>query len=80
RQIIGESGVQAAIIFTVNLLARHDNDLLVRQIDTLRDVVRSVRLRYPFITHSRVVLPEHLHRVIKLPPGDFRFFDPLVFD
>ena len=31
--------------FTVNLLERRDNDLLTRHINTLREVVQSVRLR-----------------------------------
>jgi putative transposase len=30
--------------FTVNLLKRHNNDLLVRHIDLLREVVRDVRV------------------------------------
>lgn len=56
--------------FTVNLLRRHGNDLLVREIDLLRQVVRDVRLRHPFIIHAWVVLPEHLHCVLELPAGD----------
>lgn len=59
--------------FTVNLLQRHGNDLLVREIDTLRAVVRRVRQRYPFVINAWVVLPEHLHRVLTLPPGDSDF-------
>ena len=49
--------------FTVNLLQRRDNDLLTRHIDTLRDVVRSVRSRHSFIIHGWVVLLEHMHYV-----------------
>ncbi len=56
--------------FTVNLLQRHGNDLLIRHIDTLRQVVKSVKTRHPFMIHGWVVLPEHLHCVIELPPGD----------
>ena len=59
--------------FTVNLLQRRGNDLLTRHIDLLRDVVRSVRSRHPFHIHGWVVLPEHLHCVIELPPGDADF-------
>lgn len=54
--------------FTVNLLQRHGNDLLVREIET--------RARWYAGCgngiHSRlmwVVLPEHLHCVLTLPPG-----------
>ena len=59
--------------FTVNLLERRGNDLLIQHIEALRDVVRSVRLRHPFVIHSWVVLPEHLHCVIELPPDDSDF-------
>jgi len=59
--------------FTVNLLQRHGNDLLTRHVELLRAVVRSVRERHPFRIHGWVVLPEHLHCVIELPPGDADF-------
>ena len=56
--------------FTVNLLQRHDNDLLTRHADLLRAVVFRVKKAHPFKIHGWVVLPEHLHCVIELPPGD----------
>ncbi len=56
--------------FTVTLLQRHDNDLLVRHIEALRAAVREVRTRHPFVIHAWVVLPEHLHCVLELPTGD----------
>jgi putative transposase len=59
--------------FTVNLLERGDNDLMTRHIDTLRDAVRVVRRKYPFVIHGWVVLPDHLHCVIQLPEGDADF-------
>ena len=59
--------------FTVNLLQRQGNDLLTRHIETLRDSVRRVRKLYPFHIHGWVVLPEHLHCVIELPPQDVDF-------
>lgn len=59
--------------FTVNLLQRRGNDLLTRHINTLREVVQSVRLRHPFIIHGWIVLPEHLHCVIELPENDQDF-------
>jgi len=59
--------------FTVNALERRGNDVLVRHVDVLRAVVRDVRLRHPFIIHGWVVLPEHLHCVIELPPDDADF-------
>jgi putative transposase len=45
----------------------------VREVDLLRDVVRDVRRRYPFRIDAWVVLPEHLHCVWTLPPGDSDF-------
>jgi putative transposase len=59
--------------FTVNLLERRANDLLVREIDLLRDTVRRVRHKHPFHIDAWVVLPEHLHCVMTLPPGDSDF-------
>ena len=59
--------------FTVAQLKRQGNDLLTRHVDLLRECVRSVRASYPFHIHSWVVLPDHLHCVIELPPGDADF-------
>ncbi len=56
--------------FTVTLLQRHGNDLLVRHVEALRAAVRKVRARHPFVIHAWVVLPEHLHCVLELPAGD----------
>jgi putative transposase len=56
--------------FTVNLLERYPNDLLVRHVDELRNAVRRVRRRHPFHIDAWVVLPDHLHTVWTLPPGD----------
>ena len=59
--------------FTVNLLQRHDNNLLVREINLLRETVRQVRKRHPFQIDSWVVLPDHLHCVWTLPSDDSDF-------
>lgn len=59
--------------FTVNLLQRHHNDLLIREIDLLRRCVQSVRQNYPFTIDAWVVLPDHLHCVLTLPAGDTNF-------
>jgi putative transposase len=56
--------------FTVNLLQRRNNELLIGHIDLLREAVARVRRRYPFLIHAWAVLPDHLHCVIELPPGD----------
>ena len=59
--------------FTVNCLQRRDNDVLIREINLLRQVVQGVRLRYPFRINAWVVLPEHMHCVFTLPEGDSDF-------
>jgi putative transposase len=59
--------------FTVNLLQRQNNDLLIQYIAALRTSVSQVKLTHPFIIHAWVVMPEHLHCVIELPVGDADF-------
>jgi putative transposase len=59
--------------FTVNLLQRRGNTLLTDRIDLLRDAVRRVRRNRPFTIDAWVVLPDHLHAVWTLPPGDDDF-------
>lgn len=59
--------------FTVALLQRRGNDLLTREIDLLRNVVADVRARHPFRIHGWVVLPDHMHCIIELPPEDADF-------
>jgi putative transposase len=59
--------------FTVNLLERSPNDLLVRHIDVLRTMVAKVKEKRPFHIDAWVVLPDHLHTVWTLPPGDDDF-------
>ncbi|MGD0962160.1 MAG: transposase, partial [Methylomonas sp.] len=54
-------------------MQRKDNDLLIREINLLRESVKSVRDRYPFKIDAWVVLPEHMHAVWTLPPGDYDF-------
>jgi putative transposase len=60
----------ATWFFTVNLLERRDNDLLVRRIDLLRHCVAVERARRPFAVLAWVVLPDHMHWLWRLPPGD----------
>jgi putative transposase len=55
--------------FTVNLL-RRDQCLLVEHRDALRSAFRQTQLKRPFDILAIVVLPEHLHCLWKLPPGD----------
>jgi len=59
--------------FTVTLLERNGNDLLIRHIDALREAVLITRHDHPFVIHAWVILPEHLHCILELPPGDCDF-------
>jgi putative transposase len=62
----------ATYFFTVNLLDGH-SDLLMTQIEALREAVRSVRRRSPFVIDAWVVLPEHMHCIWTLPGDDGDF-------
>ncbi len=59
--------------FTVNLLQRQRNNLLIREIVLLRETVKKVRARYPFHIDAWVVLPDHMHCIWTLPVGDADF-------
>jgi putative transposase len=56
----------------VNLLDRR-SDLLVTQIQALRDAVRQVRLYAPVHIGAWVVPPDHMHCQWTLPAGDADF-------
>ncbi len=58
--------------FTVNL-ANRNSDLLTHQIEDLRAVIARVKKTHPFKILAMVVLPDHLHAVWRLPPGDVGF-------
>lgn len=59
----------ATIFFTVTL-AERGSDLLVREIDLLRAAFNATLARRPATIDALVVLPDHLHAVLTLPPGD----------
>jgi len=60
----------ATWFFTVNLVERHGNHLLVEQIGRLRKAFEVVRKKHPFKIEAIVVLPDHLHCLWQLPPRD----------
>jgi putative transposase len=62
----------ATYFFTVNLADRRCR-LLVEQIEQLRQAVREVKRAHPFEIVAWVILPEHIHAVWSLPPGDSDF-------
>lgn len=55
--------------FTVNLLERR-RALLVDHVAALRDAFTATRRDWPFHVIAMVVLPDHLHCIWRLPPGD----------
>lgn len=59
--------------FTVNLAVRGGNDLLSRHVGALREAMTVTRRNHPFAVHAVVVLPDHLHALWQLPPGDSDF-------
>ncbi len=58
--------------FTVTLAGR-SSDLLLRNIDQLRQAYRSAQDLYPFKTVAICVLPDHLHAIWNLPANDANF-------
>ncbi len=59
----------ALVFFTVTLAAR-GGDVLVREVGLLREAVRVTRAERPFGIEAWVVLPDHIHAVWQMPPGD----------
>ena len=57
-------------VFFTLALALRGSDLLVREVDRLRDAVRLTRAERPFAILAWVVLPDHLHAVWQMPDGD----------
>jgi putative transposase len=58
--------------FTHNLLERRQT-LLVDHVEMLRDAFAETQKKYPFEIVAIVVLPNHLHAVLALPPDDADF-------
>jgi putative transposase len=61
-----------SFFFTVNLADRRSK-LLTERVDLLRTALRYVRARRPFTVDAIVVLPDHVHTIWTLPPGDADF-------
>lgn len=49
------------------------SDLLVRHAALLRQCLHDVQTQLPFRLPALVVLPDHLHMLMVLPPGDVDF-------
>ncbi len=63
----------AGWFFTVNLLERQNNSLLIENIDVLRLAFREVKERHPFKIDAVVILPDHLHCIWTLPKNDSNY-------
>ena len=62
--------VEGGSYFFTATLQNRKSSLLVDKIDVLRAAVREVLREHAFQIDAWVVLPEHLHAVWTLPPGD----------
>jgi len=55
--------------FTLNLANRRER-LLTDEIDNLRMAINTVKKKHPFQLNAMVILPDHLHALLTLPPND----------
>jgi putative transposase len=60
--------------FTVTLDDRRSSTL-VDHVASLRAAFRKTRVEQPFVVDAVVILPDHLHVIMTLPPGDSDFSD-----
>jgi putative transposase len=60
--------------FTVTLDDR-SSSALIDHAALLRAAFRKTRSERPFVTDAIVILPDHLHAILTLPPGDPDFSD-----
>jgi putative transposase len=65
--------VRGGTFFFTVTLADRTSSALVDHIDALRTAFRVTRNERPFKTDAIVVLPDHLHAMITLPPDDLDF-------
>ena len=65
--------IKGSVFFFTVVLAERSSNLLVDQIDRLRQVYRIVQQRRPFETIAVCVLPDHIHALWALPEGDADF-------
>ena len=66
------NAIGGTFFFTVNLQDRSSR-LLTKHIDVLRESVRKVCHSHHVDIVAMVVLPDHLHAIWTLPPGDFNY-------
>lgn len=59
----------ATYFFTVSVSAQHGS-LLVDEFDVLMAAIAATERSMPFYTDAWVVMPDHMHTVWTMPPGD----------
>jgi putative transposase len=62
--------IPGATYFFTAILRDRRSDLLLVRADLLRQVFRDVRRKLPFAIDAVVILPDHIHAIWTLPPGD----------
>jgi putative transposase len=62
--------IEGGLFFFTIALADRTSNLLVREIDRLRRIYTIVQMRRPFETVAICILPDHLHAIWSLAPGD----------
>jgi putative transposase len=65
--------IKGSVFFFTVVLAKRPSNLLLDQIDRLRQVYRTIQQRRPFETIAVCVLPDHVHTLWALPEGDNDF-------
>jgi putative transposase len=65
--------LEGGMLFFTVVLADRSSNLLIRHIEQLREAYRAVQRRLPFETKAICILPDHIHAVWTLPPGDSDF-------
>jgi hypothetical protein len=67
------ANIEGGTFFFTVTLANRSSDVLVRHINRLRRIYALVQRPHPFETVAICVLPDHLHALWRLPPGDADF-------
>ena len=65
--------IKGGLFFFTVVLADRSSDLLLDEIDHLRQVYRSVQTSRPFETIAICILPDHIHAIWALPENDADF-------
>lgn len=64
---------KGSVFFFTVVLAERPSNLLIDEIERLRQTYRNVRASRPFETVAICVLPDHVHSIWALPEGDSDF-------